>query len=66
MVVSQSTAGTAGTAAPASRAVTIAPRVIAASPKKSIIRRLSPLSLSRCSSVIGASPDRTGSSPFPP
>ena len=66
MVVSQSTAGTAGTAADSSGAAIIAPRVIAASPKKSIIRRLSPLSLSRCSSVMGASPFRTGLSPFPP
>ena len=66
MVVSQSTAGIAGTTASRRRAATMAPRVIADSPKKSIIRRLSPLSLSRCSSVIGASPRRTGSSPGPP
>ena len=65
MVVSQSTAGIHGTAAASSRAATIAPSVIAESPKKSSIRRLSPLSFRRCSSVMGPSP-RMGSRVFPP
>ena len=66
MVVSQSTDGTTGHAAAIRRAATMVPSVIAASPKKSSIRRLSPLSLSRSSSVSGPSRGRFGSRALPP
>ena len=68
--VSQSTAGITGNNPPRNCAAAIVPRVIAASPKRSSTRRLTPLSFSRCSRVIGdpgaAAGAPSSSRAFPP